>query len=150
MKHGWNTEGIEGYGGSWNSPLRMGDVCRGARAVGGRSSTTRQFGPLSVRTCLGCAPPVAQAFQRAGSRNFPVPWTSLLSRTGDWKVPSTRRQECLRYGAKQPPPFRVPSVFHPWLNFCYPRRGLAWKSLPSEHAFTRPLPSAGGTAPCPR
>ncbi len=43
MNHGWNTDRTEGYGGSWNSPLRMGDVWRSARAVGGRSSTTPQF-----------------------------------------------------------------------------------------------------------
>jgi hypothetical protein len=41
--------------------------------------------------------PVAQAFQPAGLRNFPVPRLSRPEQTGDWKVPSTRRQECLRY-----------------------------------------------------
>src|SRR5258708_30869366 len=41
--------------------------------------------------------PVAQAFQPAGSRNFPVPRWSWRLQTGDSKVPSTRRQECLRY-----------------------------------------------------
>ena len=41
------------------------------------------------------APAVAQAFQPAGSRDFPVP--CFRSGTGDWKVARTRRQECLRY-----------------------------------------------------
>src|SRR5262249_22274312 len=39
-------------------------------------------------------PTVAQAFQPAGSRDFPVPfWIG----TGDWKVARTRRLESLRY-----------------------------------------------------
>src|SRR6266852_4205914 len=32
-----------------------------------------------------------------GLRNLPVPWSSFALPTGDWKVPRTRRQECLRY-----------------------------------------------------
>src|ERR1039458_7884101 len=45
---------------------------------------------------------VAQAFQPAGSRDIPVPcWRDdgkgWAARIGDWKVPKTRRQECLRY-----------------------------------------------------
>src|SRR5207247_8987828 len=39
--------------------------------------------------------PVAQTFQSAGSWNFPVPWAEC----GNWKVPTTRRLESLRYGA---------------------------------------------------
>ena len=45
---------------------------------------------------------VAQAFQPAGSRDIPVPCLrddgkGWAARIGDWKVPKTRRQECLRY-----------------------------------------------------
>src|SRR5437867_12865664 len=36
--------------------------------------------------------PVAQTFQSAASRNFPVPCAR-----GDWKVPTTRRLESLCY-----------------------------------------------------
>ena len=59
-----------------------------------------------LRTCLAHPRPVAQAFQPAGSRNFLVPRCSRRLETGDWKVPRTRRQECLRYGAKQVPGFQ--------------------------------------------
>jgi hypothetical protein len=55
------------------------------------------------RTCLARPQPVAQAFQPAGLRNFLVPRCSRPLKTGDWKVPRTRRQECLRYGAEQVP-----------------------------------------------
>src|ERR1043165_3388980 len=41
---------------------------------------------------------VARAFQPAGLRNFPVPCSTGSLGTGDWKVPRTRGQECLRYG----------------------------------------------------
>ena len=44
-----------------------------------------------------CVESVAQAFQPAGSRDFPVP--CFNAGTGDWKVARTRRQECLRYSA---------------------------------------------------
>jgi len=37
---------------------------------------------------------VAQAFQPASSRDFPVPFEF---ETGDWKVARTRRLESLRY-----------------------------------------------------
>src|SRR5437867_12602731 len=43
---------------------------------------------------------VAQTFQSAGSRNFPVP----RAKRGDWKVPTTRRLESLRYRARRANP----------------------------------------------
>src|SRR5208282_5010474 len=74
-------------------------------------------GPRFVRNFLGefstripkpgCDTLVAQAFQPAGSRDFPVPF--FWSGTGDWKpnvglrVTRTRRQECLRYVAWRRP-----------------------------------------------
>jgi hypothetical protein len=52
-----------------------------------------RYFPRWWRYSSGC-PRVAQTFQSAGSRDFPVP----CRETGNWKVARTRRQECLRYG----------------------------------------------------
>src|SRR6266568_3149583 len=54
-------------------------------------------GNLSSRQTRPLPGTLAQAFQPAGSRNFPVPRASWPVRIGDWKVPRTRRQECPRY-----------------------------------------------------
>ncbi len=43
-------------------------------------------GNLSSRQTRPLPGTRARAFQPAGSRNFPVPWSALPSRTGDWKV----------------------------------------------------------------
>jgi type 1 glutamine amidotransferase len=44
-----------------------------------------------------CCGFVTQTFLFAGSRNFRVPCFESTARTGDWKVPETRRLESLRY-----------------------------------------------------
>src|SRR5947209_18103943 len=94
MKHGWNTDGIEGYGDSWNSPLRMGIVRRGARKAGGRSTTTPKH-EIQPRMEHGwnteavTAPP--KAFGATGRAKL------LLSPIFALPLHS-----------------RVPSVFHPW------------------------------------
>jgi hypothetical protein len=60
-------------------------------------------GGTNVRVTLafeGTAPlHAARTSQRdvPDQTHTPVPWASLPSRTGDWKVPRTRRQECPRY-----------------------------------------------------
>ena len=46
--------------------------------------------------------PVAQTFLSAGSGDFLVPSFSYLPTARNWKVPLTRRQECLRYERSRP------------------------------------------------
>ena len=77
---------------------------------------------------------VAQTFESAGSRNFPVPRARRGPRTGDWKVALTSRLENLLYALDAALHWILAlidcfsiSVFALWCLFpgekCYPRRG---------------------------
>src|SRR5712692_9372276 len=65
---------------------------KGARQIGRATSSTRvdlawAFNSGCPRTCLARPPPVAQAFQPAGSRNFRVPRYCRLLELGTGKSP---------------------------------------------------------------
>ena len=70
---------------------------------------------------------VAQTFQSAGGRNFPVPSTTAQSQKGDWKVALTSRLENLLYAqpdaALQQPKSAAKTVAEPRP---FVLRSLAW------------------------
>jgi hypothetical protein len=92
---------------------------------------TSKVNPFDVRCS---AADVAQAFQPASSRDFPVPSPCFIA--GDWKVARTRRQECLRYipWLKIIHPFPllpVRPVSDDWMSLfiAWMSLSIAWKSV---------------------
>ncbi len=100
----------------WMRPGRSRSPNRNKRSAGGskRAPAVQGSKRLKNEARGGCdwgarlCPTDLFSASAAGSAGFPACGFAELSssamvsvRTGDWKVPRTRRQECLRYGAKQ-------------------------------------------------